>query len=142
MLQTMLIKLGLSLFKLLPLKQNFLCHKRGQVVAGFGLLILNDLQKERTMNLSRSNDGMTDDSTLKKVFFGAFRHSARCTVRLLYIIYIYCHKCHKCHWPVRTGLSSVTVSNCFLSSVTTFPILGTTDRRSLSSVLSHHLATL
>lgn len=92
------------------------------------------------------SDGMTDDSMFKKVFF---RHSAACarlwfavTAPLLYIIYIYCQKCHYCHWPLFSGLSSVTVVFPLLSSVTTFPILGTADRCSLSSVLSPHLATL
>ena len=78
MLQTMLIKLGLSLFKLLPLKQNFLCHKRGQVVAGFGLLIFNALRKEMTMKPPILVTLRHMTLCLKKYFSGTIRRSARC----------------------------------------------------------------
>ena len=92
------------------------------------------------------SDGMTDDSMFKKVFFRHYSSFSPLlpvvTVHLLYIIYIYCQKCHYCHWPLFSGLSSVTVVFPLLSSVTTFPILGTAVRSSLSSVLSHHLSTL
>jgi len=98
------------------------------------------------MNRHPFSDSVTDDSMFKKVFFRHYPSFSPLlpvvTVHLLYIIYIYCHKCHKCHCPLKTGLSSVTVSNCFLSSVTTFPFLGTASRGLLSSVLCSHLATL
>ncbi len=59
------------------------------------------------------SDGVTDDSNIKKVSqtpaqsrisrFQCFYMPS------LYYLYFYCHKCHKCHWPIKTGLSSVTV---------------------------------
>lgn len=92
------------------------------------------------------NDRLTRDTALKKVFS---RHHTvlwmwlcAAPLSLIYIIYIYYKKCHKRYRPLFAGFSSVTVSNCFLSSVTTFLILGTTSCGLLSSVLCPHLATL
>ena len=77
------------------------------------------------MNLPRFNDRVTDDTTLKKAFQSPLRiFYARSPVlrSLLYILFIYkCHRCHKWYRPLFAGLSSMTVSNCFLSSVTGSP---------------------
>lgn len=77
------------------------------------------------MNLPRFSDRVTDDTTLKKVFLGSVLYFTRGCARLLsllYILFIYkCHRCHKWYRPLFAGLSSVTVSNCFLSSVTGVP---------------------
>jgi len=94
------------------------------------------------MNRHPFDDTATHDTSFKKVFFRHSPYSRTAASYALSIIYIYCHKSHKCQYATRTGLSSVTVQNCLLSSVTTFPILGTADRCSLFSVLSPHLATL
>ena len=74
------------------------------------------------MNKHRFDDRLTDDTALKKVFF---RHRTVSSpwlcvspLSLISIIYIYYKKCHKWYRPLFAGLSSVTVSNCFLSSVT------------------------
>ena len=97
------------------------------------------------MNNPRFSDTATHDTTLKKVFF---RHRTAVvwwcavTAPLLYIIYIYCHKSHKCHCPLFSRASSVTLFFGLVSCVTAFPILGTADRGSLSSVPSPHLVTL
>jgi hypothetical protein len=91
------------------------------------------------MSLLRFSDRVTDDTTLKKVFLGSVLYFARSCARLLslfILLFIYkCHRCHKWYRPLFAGLPSMTVSNCFLSSVTVFPVLGTADRRPLSSVL-------
>jgi hypothetical protein len=98
------------------------------------------------MSLPRFNHRVTDDTTLKKAFQSPLRifYARPSALRsLLYILFIYkCHRCHKWYRLLFAGLSSVTVSNCFLSSVTTFSILGTADRCPLSSVPSPHLVTL
>ena len=77
------------------------------------------------MHLPRFNDRVTDDTTLKKVFLGSVLYFTRGCARLLsllYILFIYkCHRCHKWYRPLFAGLPSMTVSNCFLSSVTGFP---------------------
>ncbi len=75
------------------------------------------------MNKRPFSDGVTDDTSFKKVFsqpFTAWCAGVRCS---LYIIYLYCYKCHKCHCPLFAGVSSVTLRFPSLSSVTTFPIL-------------------
>ena|GEM_PF-6046144 len=97
------------------------------------------------MNKHLFNDGLTHDTARNKVFFRhhKLRHPwVSAATDTLYIYYIYIIKRHKCQCPMQTGVSSVTGQNHLLSSVTAFPILGTTDRRALSSVLSLHLATL
>lgn len=74
------------------------------------------------MNRLRFNDRLTRDTALKKVF--SYSRTAcwlwlcAAPLSLIYIIYIYYKKCHKWYRPLFEGLSSVTVSNCFLSSVT------------------------
>jgi len=119
---------------------NFGCHYSVAEVADLGF-------KPSCSVASRiTADDMTCDITLKKVSQRPAAPRARRGRRLflsLYILFIFrCHNMSLRQQALLEGLSCVTLKKQPLSSVTAFPILGTADRSSLSSVPSPHLVTL
>jgi len=124
----------------MPLRFNLGCHYSVAEVADLGF-------KPSCSVASRiSADDMTCDITLKKVSQRPVTPRVwhgRLLFSSLYILFIFrCHNMSLRQQALLEGLSCVTLKKQPLSSVTTFPILGTAVRSSLSSVLSHHFYTL